>query len=79
MTLSPLQTIEINGRTYQEAERGKFDAILLDNGEEIAGTYDDSVILYSGLLEDIKLWAESFDLHKVIDKNFETLWEEEEN
>ena len=55
-----MATIEINGRTYQEADRGRFDASLIDNGSEIAYTYGERVIMVSGRAEDVKAWAESY-------------------
>ena len=58
-------TIELNGHEYQEAERGRFEAALVDNGEEIAHTNGDEVIMYSGNYEDVKLWAESYDIHAI--------------
>lgn len=60
-----MTTIEINGRTYQEADRGRFDASLIDNGSEIAYTYGDRVIMVSGRAEDVKAWAESYNIETI--------------
>lgn len=60
-----MTTIIINGRTYQEAEHGRFDAALIDNGVEIARTYGDTVQMFTGIWEDVKAWADSFDIETV--------------
>ena len=61
-----MTTIEINGRTYQEADRGRFDASLIDNGEEIAYTYGgDTVVMLSGNADDVKVWAESYGIETI--------------
>ena len=36
-----------------------------DNGEEIARTYGDTVQMFSGIYEDVKLWAESYEIEKI--------------
>lgn len=61
-------TIILNGHTYQEAERGRWETTLLDNGEEIAHTAGDTVIMYSGNPEDIALWAESYGITEIIER-----------
>lgn len=57
--------IELNGRIYEEADHGRFDVSLLDNGEEIARTSGDEVIWFRGKREDIELWANSYDIEKI--------------
>ena len=58
--------IILNGHTYTEAERGRFDASLIDNGEEIARTDGGRVIMFSGIIADVLLWAESLDILTVV-------------
>ena len=60
-----MTTIIINGRTYQEADHGRFEAALIDNGQEIARTYGDTVQMFSGIYEDVKAWADSYDIDTV--------------
>ena len=55
-------TIELNGRTYQEADHGHFEAALIDSGEMIAYTDGDHVVMLSGNRQDVELWADSYDL-----------------
>lgn len=57
-----MRDIELNGRTYQEADHGRFDASLIDNGEEIARTNYDRIIWYSGLYADVCAWAEYYGI-----------------
>ena len=61
-----MYTIELNGNTYQEADRGRFDASLIDNGVEIAYTEGDSVVMLSGNIDDVTLWADSYDISNII-------------
>lgn len=63
-----MTTIEINGRTYQEGERGRFDAFLIQEGEAIAHTEYDRVIWYAGRREDVQVWAESFGINEIIER-----------
>ncbi len=60
-----MATIEINNRTYQEADKGRFEAALIDNGEMIAYTDGDKIVMLSGIYEDVKLWAESYDIETI--------------
>lgn len=60
-----MTTIILNGNIYQEADHGRFEASLIDNGEEIARTYGDTVQMFSGIYEDVKLWAESYGIENI--------------
>lgn len=60
-----MTTIELNGRTYNEADHGRFEASLIDNGIEIARTEGDVVLMFSGRYEDVTLWAESYGIEEV--------------
>lgn len=56
--------IELNGRAYGEDEKGRFEAILidLDTLEVLAETSCDTVKMYSGIREDVELWADSYGI-----------------
>ena len=58
--------IKINGNIYDEADHGRFEAALIDNGEMIAVTRGDEVVMYSGILADVQAWAESYGIDIVI-------------
>lgn len=61
-----MTTIILNGRIYQEAEHGRFDAALIDNGVEIARTYGGEVVqMFSGIYEDVRAWADSYDIENI--------------
>lgn len=60
-----MSTIELNGHTYQEADRGRFEASLIDNGEEIAYTNGEEIVMLSGVYDDIKLWADSYEIDTI--------------
>lgn len=61
-----LTPIILNGNYYSEADHGRFEASLILNGEEIARTCGDTVIMYDATrAADIALWAESYDIEIV--------------
>ena len=69
-----MHRIELNGTGYLEAEHGRFEACLIEetagysdviNGEMIAYTAGDTVIMLSGKYEDVALWAESYDISDI--------------
>ena len=59
--------IELNGRAYGEDEKGRFEAVLinLDTMEVLAETSGDVVKMYSGIREDIQLWADSYGIETI--------------
>lgn len=58
-------TININGNKYKQADYGRFEAALIDNGEVIAVTRGNEVVMYRGILEDVQEWAEMCDCDRV--------------
>ena len=60
-----INIIELNGNTYQEADRGRFEASLIDNGVEIAYTECGSVVMLSGDIDDVTAWADSYDISDI--------------
>ncbi len=57
--------IELNGHRYREEEHGHFEAALIDGATEIAHTGGDIVLMFGGILEDVRLWAESYAIDKI--------------
>lgn len=62
-----MMRIELNGRAYGEDEKGRFEAVLidLDTMEVIAETSGDVVKMYSGIREDVELWADSYGIDTI--------------
>ncbi len=62
-----MKRIELNGRAYGEDEKGRFEAVLidLDTMEVLAETSGDVVKMYSGIREDVELWADSYGIETI--------------
>lgn len=58
--------IELNGTIYTEVERGRFEATLLNGiGREVAHTEGNKVIMYRGNWDDVRTWADSYDIEEI--------------
>lgn len=61
--------IKLNGRVYGQDEKGRFETVLINlvTFDVIAETNGDTVKMYSGIREDVELWADFYDIQTVIE------------
>lgn len=62
-----MMRIELNNRAYGEDQKGRFEAVLIDidTMEVLAETSGDVVKMYSGIREDVELWADSYGIETI--------------